>query len=369
MRWMREDERRREYFIGLKKVWNMMNGPKLSSERKSVELERFISYMQQTSLKRKEPVQPRVIRLWYRYAAVILIPLLALCVYLWQGQEADPILVKTDTGTNFGKPVLMMSDGREFVLEQKNETIEGPSEIGILNDSLTGLDYGGAGLQATTPEGKEVYNTLRIPVGGFYRLSLSDGTKVWLNSMTRLRYPVNFIGEQRKVYLSGEAYFEVAKDMGHPFIVNVDGMEVKVYGTRFNVNSLEEGIVQTVLESGKVGVTVLKTGKEVILKPDEMAEFYKDSGTVKVGKVDPYTYTAWKDGKFVFEDATIEAIMTRLERWYDIKVFYGDEQVKQQTFTGIITRHSNVKDVLYLIGETAVVKFDQKDNVITVRTK
>ena len=152
MRWMREDERRREYFIGLKKVWNMMNGPKLSSERKSVELERFISYMQQTSLKRKEPVQPRVIRLWYRYAAVILIPLLALCVYLWQGQEADPILVKTDTGTNFGKPVLMMSDGREFVLEQKNETIEGPSEIGILNDSLTGLDYGGAGLQATTPE-------------------------------------------------------------------------------------------------------------------------------------------------------------------------------------------------------------------------
>ena len=369
MRWMREDERRREYFIGLKKVWNMMNGPKLSSERKSVELERFISYMQQTSLKRKEPVQPRVIRLWYRYAAVILIPLLALCVYLWQGQEADPILVKTDTGTNFGKPVLMMSDGREFVLEQKNETIEGPSEIGILNDSLTGLDYGGAGLQATTPEGKEVYNTLRIPLGGFYRLSLSDGTKVWLNSMTRLRYPVNFIGEQRKVYLSGEAYFEVAKDMGHPFIVNVDGMEVKVYGTRFNVNSLEEGIVQTVLESGKVGVTVLKTGKEVILKPDEMAEFYKDSGTVKVGKVDPYTYTAWKDGKFVFEDATIEAIMTRLERWYDIKVFYGDEQVKQQTFTGIITRHSNVKDVLYLIGETAVVKFDQKDNVITVRTK
>ena len=107
---------------------------------------------------------------------------------------------------------------------------------------------------------------------------------MWLNSMTRLRYPVNFIGEQRKVYLSGEAYFEVAKKyMGHPFIVNVDGMEVKVYGTRFNVNSLAEGIVQTVLESGKVGVTVLKTGKEVILKPDEMAEFYKDSGNCKSG--------------------------------------------------------------------------------------
>ena len=192
---------------------------------------------------------------------------------------------------------------------------------------------------------------------------------MWLNSMTKLRYPVTFRGEQRNVYLAGEAYFDVAKDADHPFVVNVEGMEVKVYGTRFNVNTLEEGVVQTVLERGKVSVKALKTGEEVMLKPDDMAEFYKESGMVKVGKVDPFTYTAWKDGKFVFENATIETIMSRLGRWYDIKVFYGDEQVKNQTFTGIITRHSNVKDLLYLIGETAMVQFDQKDNVVTVRTR
>ena len=369
MRWMKEDGSHREYFNMLKKVWNMTNGPKLSPERKALEMERFVGYMQNSSLKKREHLKSKVVRLWYRYVAVLLIPLLLLGIYFWSEQKSEPILVITETNVDFGKPVLMMADGREVILEQKNEIIEGASEIGIQNDSLFGLNYMGAGLQANVSTGEEVYNTLSIPVGGFYQLSLSDGTKVWLNSMTKLRYPVTFRGEQRNVYLAGEAYFDVAKDADHPFVVNVEGMEVKVYGTRFNVNTLEEGVVQTVLERGKVSVKALKTGEEVMLKPDDMAEFYKESGMVKVGKVDPFTYTAWKDGKFVFENATIETIMSRLGRWYDIKVFYGDEQVKNQTFTGIITRHSNVKDLLYLIGETAMVQFDQKDNVVTVRTR
>ncbi|MCQ4874658.1 FecR family protein [Butyricimonas paravirosa] len=369
MRWMKEDGSHREYFNMLKKVWNMTNGPKLSPERKALEMERFVGYMQNSSLKKREHLKSKVVRLWYRYVAVLLIPLLLLGIYFWSEQKSEPLLVNTETNVDFGKPVLMMADGREVILEQKNEIIEGASEIGIQNDSLSGLNYMGAGLQANVSTGEEVYNTLSIPVGGFYQLSLSDGTKVWLNSMTKLRYPVTFRGEQRNVYLAGEAYFDVAKDADHPFVVNVEGMEVKVYGTRFNVNTLEEGVVQTVLERGKVSVKALKTGEEVMLKPDDMAEFYKESGMVKVGKVDPFTYTAWKDGKFVFENATIETIMSRLGRWYDIKVFYGDEQVKNQTFTGIITRHSNVKDLLYLIGETAMVQFDQKDNVVTVRTR
>lgn len=369
MRWMKEDGSHREYFNMLKKVWNMTNGPKLSPERKALEMERFVGYMQNSSLKKREHLKSKVVRLWYRYVAVLLIPLLLLGIYFWSEQKSEPILVNTETNVDFGKPVLMMADGREVVLEQKNEIIEGASEIGIQNDSLFGLNYMGAGLQVNVATGEEVYNMLSIPIGGFYQLSLSDGTKVWLNSMTKLRYPVTFEGEQRNVYLTGEAYFDVAKDAEHPFVVNVEGMEVKVYGTRFNVNTLEEGVVQTVLERGKVSVKALKTGEEVMLKPDDMAEFYKESGMVKVGKVDPFTYTAWKDGKFVFENATIETIMSRLGRWYDIKVFYGDEQVKNQTFTGIITRHSNVKDLLYLIGETAMVQFDQKDNVVTVRTR
>lgn len=369
MRWMKEDGSHREYFNMLKKVWNMTNGPKLSSERKALEMERFVGYMQNSSLKKREHLKSKVVRLWYRYVAVLLIPLLLLGIYFWSEQKSEPLLVNTETNVDFGKPVLMMADGREVILEQKNEIIEGASEIGIQNDSLFGLNYMGAGLQVNVATGEEVYNTLSIPIGGFYQLSLSDGTKVWLNAMTKLRYPVTFEGEQRNVYLTGEAYFDVAKDAEHPFVVNVEGMEVKVYGTRFNVNTLEEGVVQTVLERGKVSVKALKTGEEVMLKPDDMAEFYKESGMVKVGKVDPFTYTAWKDGKFVFENATIETIMSRLGRWYDIKVFYGDEQVKNQTFTGIITRHSNVKDLLYLIGETAMVQFDQKDNVVTVRTR
>ena len=136
MRWMKEDGSHREYFNMLKKVWNMTNGPKLSPERKALEMERFVGYMQNSSLKKREHLKSKVVRLWYRYVAVLLIPLLLLGIYFWSEQKSEPILVNTETNVDFGKPVLMMADGREVILEQKNEIIEGASEIGIQNDSL-----------------------------------------------------------------------------------------------------------------------------------------------------------------------------------------------------------------------------------------
>lgn len=363
-RWRMEDDRHEEEYkeiLGLlasgNKIWNELD----EADRVAAEC--------WGGMQKRGSHRLRV--MWMRYAAVIVlvISLSVWGVYLWRGGEAELVLAKTDVGIHPGQPVLMMADGREIVLDRKNGTIEGTLEVGILNDSINGLDYGRVALQEGAPEGKEVYNTLRVPVGGFYRLTLSDGTSVWLNSMTRLRYPVNFTGNQRNVYLSGEAYFEVAKDMGCPFIVHTEGVDVKVYGTRFNVNSLEKGIVQTVLESGRVSVTVEETRKEVMLTPNDMAEFHRESGSVEVKRVDPYVYTAWKDGKFVFEDATIETIMSRLERWYDMEVEYGDERVKKQIFTGIMTRHTDVKDILYLIGNTADVKFEWRGDTVVVSTK
>ena len=282
----------------------------------------------------------------------------------WRNLDEMRMLAETERIVPGVKAELILSTGERVVLNQQCVSIEGVNETGIQNDSVTGLNYTTAKVQG---EGM-IYNTMRIPVGGFYKLALSDGSKVWLNSMTEFRFPVAFTGEERKVYLTGEAYFEVAPNSKHPFIVvTEEGMEVKVYGTEFNMNTYQHGVVQTVLVSGKVGIRVNATGKEVMLAPRQMAEYSEKTGMVRVEDTDPYRYIAWKDGEFVFERETIEEIMERLGRWYDVKVFYENESLKQKRFTGVISRYEDIEQVLRLIEGPATLRFEVKGNVVTVK--
>ena len=282
----------------------------------------------------------------------------------WRNLDEMRMLAETERIVPGVKAELILSTGERVVLNQQCVSIEGVNETGIQNDSVTGLNYTTAKVQG---EGM-IYNTMRIPVGGFYQLALSDGSKVWLNSMTEFRFPVAFTGEERKVYLTGEAYFEVAPNSKHPFIVvTEEGMEVKVYGTEFNMNTYQHGVVQTVLVSGKVGIRVSATGKEVMLAPRQMAEYSEKTGMVRVEDTDPYRYIAWKDGEFVFERETIEEIMERLGRWYDVKVFYENESLKQKRFTGVISRYEDIEQVLRLIEGPATLRFEVKGNVVTVK--
>ena len=282
----------------------------------------------------------------------------------WRNLDEMRMLAETERIVPGVKAELILSTGERVVLNQQRVSIEGVSETGIQNDSVTGLNYTTAKVQG---EGM-IYNTMRIQVGGFYQLALSDGSKVWLNSMTEFRFPVAFTGEERKVYLTGEAYFEVAPNSKHPFIVvTEEGMEVKVYGTEFNMNTYQHGVVQTVLVSGKVGIRVNATGKEVMLAPRQMAEYSEKTGMVRVEDTDPYRYIAWKDGEFVFERETIEEIMERLGRWYDVKVFYENESLKQKRFTGVISRYEDIEQVLRLIEGPATLRFEVKGNVVTVK--
>ena len=282
----------------------------------------------------------------------------------WRNLDEMRMLAETERIVPGVKAELILSTGERVVLNQQCVSIEGVNETGIQNDSVTGLNYTTAKVQG---EGM-IYNTMRIPVGGFYQLALSDGSKVWLNSMTEFRFPVAFTGEERKVYLTGEAYFEVAPNSKHPFIVvTEEGMEVKVYGTEFNMNTYQHGVVQTVLVSGKVGIRVNATGKEVMLAPRQMAEYSEKTGMVRVEDTDPYRYIAWKDGEFVFERETNEEIMERLGRWYDVKVFYENESLKQKRFTGVISRYEDIEQVLRLIEGPATLRFEVKGNVVTVK--
>lgn len=307
---------------------------------------------------------------WYAAASVIILVGI-LAGWLWYGriQQTDDVLLAGGKRLELRehKIELVLADGETVELKGKSRQVNGEFESGILSDSTDGLSYAAAKVEAGG-EKKEVYNTLKIPTCGFYRLELSDGTRVWLNSETELRYPVAFTGGERKVYLSGEAYFEVKPDRKHPFIVATkEQMQVKVYGTEFNVNTYNPENIQTTLVSGKVAVELPVSGQQYMLKPDEMAEYSERDKKVVVSQVDTYMHTAWKDGKFVFENETMEVIMERLSRWYDCEVFFSGSRCREHRFTGVITRFSDLADVLYLIGETAEVDFEIKGNTVMVK--
>ncbi|MBS7197939.1 MAG: DUF4974 domain-containing protein [Bacteroidales bacterium] len=366
--WIEEKESNREYFRQWKKIWNMTNGPTLSVTRKQQEKERFLKSIHQSYAGQVR--KRRIIHYWPVAVSVVLLVgvFVGFALNEWSQMKADQGIAQTERIVPGVKAELILSTGERVCLAQRSEFIEGMKESGIRNDSLAGLNYVGAKIQGKEIGEEIVYNTMQIPVGGFYQLKLADGTKVWLNSLTQLRFPVTFAGEERKVYLTGEAYFEVARDSVHPFIVATDeGMEVKVYGTEFNVDTYRKGTVKTTLVNGKVGIRVSATGEEVRLSPNQMALFTKATQSIQVENVDPYGAVAWKDGKFVFEDEPIEEIMERLSRWYDVKVFYANERIKKHTFTGIITRFADISDVLHLMEETAAVEFRIQGDTITVK--
>ena len=366
--WMEESEKHREYFRQWKKIWNMTSGPTLSTTRKQQEKARFLKSIHQSYVGKVR--KRRIIHYWPVAASVVLLVgvFVGFALNEWSQMKADQGIAQTERIVPGVKAELILSTGERVCLAQRSEFIEGMKESGIRNDSLAGLNYVGAKIQGEEIGEEIVYNTMQIPVGGFYQLKLADGTKVWLNSLTRLRFPVTFAGEERKVYLTGEAYFEVARDSVHPFIVATDeGMEVKVYGTEFHVDTYRKGTVKTTLVNGKVGIRVSATGEEMRLSPNQMALFTKATQSIQVENVDSYGVVAWKDGKFVFEDEPIEEIMERLSRWYDVKVFYANERIKKHTFTGIITRFADISDVLHLMEETAAVEFRIQGDTVTVK--
>ena len=172
--------------------------------------------------------------------------------------------------------------------------------------------------------------------------------------------------ENREVFLSGEAYFEVTKDTNRPFYVITDAMRVKVYGTEFNVNTYSMQGIQTVLVSGKVSVSGKNSKEEYIMQPSQLAEF-SGTGVFKgIREVNPVTYTAWRNGRFVFEDEGLEEILNRLSRWYNVDVFYSNEKVKEYHFTGHMEKYENMEVILGAISKMVGVHFTVQGKTIVV---
>ena len=238
-------------------------------------------------------------------------------------------------------------------------------------DGVARVDSVGGGIVYVDAPGKEIpqrRDILRTSRGGEYRVYLSDGSMICLNTDTEVEYSVPFDADKREVRLSGEAYFEIAKESDRPFIVIAGGTRIRVRGTTFAVNTRrEEQQVQTVLIEGSVGVRGARSGKEIMMTPGQLSLFSREGELLELKEVNTYPYIAWKDGKFVFEEEKLEYIMQTLSLWYDVEIAYRDSTIKDHLFTGHLKKYDDIDTILNAIAQIINVDFEINGRVITVK--
>ncbi|NRF37812.1 FecR family protein [Pedobacter foliorum] len=250
--------------------------------------------------------------------------------------------------------ILTLSDGSEVILnDAKNGEIAKSSQVSIKKIKNGLLTYDPTG-KPDKPDSNAI-NTITIPRGGKYTISLPDGTSVWLNSESSLTYPVAFSGGQRKVKLKGEAYFEVAKNKRMPFVVETNKMTAKVLGTHFNINCYKEDPeIKTTLLEGSIRVTNERSS--VLLIPGEQAIAGNPSGRIQTRKVDADQVIAWKNGYFIFRNDNIQAVMTQISRWYDVDVEYRGN-MEHKNFGGIYAKNKDINELLKGLELTGNIHF------------
>lgn len=259
--------------------------------------------------------------------------------------------------------VLTLSDGRKINLAT-SKTGELANVDGIsVKKSANGLLVFTV-LNVDENINAENFNTIETPLGGQYQVNLPDGSKVWLNAGTKLKFPSHFAGSKRVVELGGEAYFEVAKDKMHPFVVNSGTQQVEVLGTHFNVNSYgNEPAVKTTLLEGAVKVSNFNTEK--LIAPGEQAIL--NNNRFDVRQVDVTTAVDWKNGEFRFQDEGLKSILRKLSRWYGVKFILADGLDNLPAFSGSVSRFDQISVVLKMLEETGNIKFYINGKVVTVK--
>ncbi|MBN1117990.1 MAG: DUF4974 domain-containing protein [Bacteroidales bacterium] len=310
------------------------------------------------------------------YAAAVIIPLfIASYLFLFEKEKPaiDDIIVP---GTHMA--VLTLSDGKEINLDgsETKQTIDN-EQVYIYNQERI-LKYELKDEEnSSAPENnaKSVeprFNTLTIPRGGEYSIELTDGTKIWLNAESKLVYPIEFTGNNRQIYIEGEAYLEVAHNSVKPFIVNTSLVNITVLGTSFNIRSYENDpeIVTTLVE-GKVKLTGISTNnhEQIVLSPGKQARMIKTTKTLEISEVETNDYTAWKDGLLVFNNENLGSIMKRLERWYNFNSIFESEELRELHFSGTLNKYDHIDTILDMISISCYIQFKSEGRNITVIKK
>ena len=315
-------------------------------------------------------IQPKRGRKWMlsvcKYAAMFVLGVSL--VYVVTRPEPEEKIVRAEVikpgrlqaELRLGTGVRLALNEHQGVYSSENEGVE------IVNDTVAGkVSYH---VNKTGMEDSLVFNTLIVPKGGEYSLELPDGTVVWVNSESSLRFPEKFTSNRREVFLEGEAYFEVKKDANRPFYVHTEAGKVRVLGTAFNVCAYSnDRFWQTTLVEGSVMIN--QEENEVLLKPNEQYQIDMETGKGELKEVLPELYTSWRDGKFYFKAYTFEELVGKLERWYDFTMFYTNESIKNRRFSGVVNKHESLQDMLKFLEMTSDVQFNVKGNVVTASLK
>lgn len=296
------------------------------------------------------------------WAAAVLL-LLGGGYMIYRTRSASPALAEhRDLAAGSNKAILTLASGQQISLGDSASgplTVEGNMQVVQLDSGQ--LAYVNAGKAAENAAG---YNTLATPRGGQYKVTLPDGTRVWLNSASRLRYPTAFTGAMRKVELSGEAYFEVAKNSRQPFTVAAAGMAVNVLGTDFNLNAYnDEDSIRTTLVDG--AVRLVNNGDALEIHPGEQGSLARNGKRMVVSRPDVQEVLAWKNGEFIFYSQPIQVIMRQVSRWYDVDVEYRGAP-PATLFTGDIARTSKASALLELLETAGDVRFEIEEHRIIV---
>ncbi|MBN9384997.1 MAG: FecR domain-containing protein [Chitinophagaceae bacterium] len=305
-------------------------------------------------------------RRWLSAAAVFL--LIIMGTWLFVFRRSVPVhtpssskVVRNDIPPGGNKAVLILADGTQIKLDSASNgqlALQGQANVVKQDNGL--LTYH---LSGENKPGEIFWNTIEVPRGGQYRLVLSDGSKVWLNAASSIRYPSTFTGKERSVEITGEAYFEVEKNTAMPFVVKVSDTRVEVLGTHFNIMAYsDEADVRTTLLEG--AVRVRKGDAALLLTPGQQARVGEGGKIKLIGDADADDVLAWKNNLFSFNDDDIATVMRQVARWYDVDIKY-EGQVTQH-FSGNISRKVNVSQLFKMLELTGTVHFKIEGNYILV---
>jgi ferric-dicitrate binding protein FerR (iron transport regulator) len=312
---------------------------------------------------------------WFRVAAAAaIIVVLSLTYFMFNDHPVKPI-VKTKSQQQFkndvlpggNKAVLTLANGSQIILDSAGKgtlTQQG-------NTKIIKLDSGQLSYKSLNEKPDQIlYNTISTPRGGQYQVVLSDGSKVWLNAASSLRFPTSFAGKEREVMLTGEGYFEVAHNSAKPFKVSVNGAEIEVLGTHFNINAYnDEATIRTTLLEGSVKIGKGSVSKTI--RPGEQAQIENHGNSlnpkIMIQAVDVDAAVAWKNGRFIFHGNSIQSVMRQLARWYDIDVSYQGNLTDEE-FVGVInrSRYENISEILDMLEKTRTVSFAVSGHNVTV---
>lgn len=353
--WRSESKEKEHVFLNLQRI----SSEELEKRYDGVDVD-----LKWKSFKKRQQQRKRNIKVGVAVAASICL-LITSALWLWLGSLGEERVVLAEQGQQ-NSVCLVLSTGE--VVDISNV---GQDEVKL--DKGTKL-YEGNRLEYVQPDSlpkKELeFNQLIIPKGTFYHLVLSDGTKVWLNADSKIRYPISFGQDRREVSLRGEGYFEVAKDSTRPFIVSTDKMDVKVLGTTFDVNTYEdEGKSFVVLVEGLVEVSAGK-GESRIITPGYMAEvdMHDVQAKIHVSKCDTEHYIAWKSGNFSFRNASLTEILKRVSRYYDVTVI-REQVFEEEYYTGDVSSDVSLESLLAVIESSTSVSFKVERKIVYVQKK